>query len=117
MAIYANLSIDQGATFTSIVSVKTPDGFPFDLTDYTVEGQVRKSYFSTTSIPFDIIISNALAGTISLELSATVTATLKPGRYVYDILITNFSTNEVIRVIEGQVEVNPGVTRENTSGT
>lgn len=117
MAIYANLSIDQGATFTSIVSVKNPDGFAFNLTGYTVDGQVRKSYFSTTSIPFDIVISNASAGTISIELSAATTAAMKPGRYVYDIMITNTSTGEVIRVIEGQVEVNPGVTREDSSGS
>jgi hypothetical protein len=36
---------------------------------------------------------------------------MKPGRYVYDIEIKNGADGTITRVLEGQVEVTPGVTR------
>jgi len=48
--------------------------------------------------------------TIRLILSDTQTNSMKAGRYVYDVEITSPS-GEKTRVLEGQVEVTPGVTR------
>ena len=39
------------------------------------------------------------------------TATLKPGRYVYDVEITGTSPVETLRVLEGLVTVTPEVTK------
>jgi hypothetical protein len=36
---------------------------------------------------------------------------MKAGRYVYDVEITQTSSGAVTRVLEGQVEVTPGVTQ------
>jgi hypothetical protein len=36
---------------------------------------------------------------------------MKAGRYVYDVEITKTTTGEVTRIVEGQLEVRPGVTR------
>jgi hypothetical protein len=109
MAVYANLSIDQGSTFAATVTVEAPNGLTFDLTGYTARGQIRKTYTSTTAVSFITSIPAPTTGEIDLSLSATTTAGLKPGRYQFDIEITMGST--VQRVIEGQVEVNPRVTR------
>lgn len=109
MAVYANLSIDQGASFASTVTVEGPNGLLFDLTGYSVRGQIRKSYTSTTAVNFTAGITSPAAGEINISLSASTTATLKPGRYQFDIEIVNGAL--VQRVIEGQVEVNPRVTR------
>ena len=43
-------------------------------------------------------------------MTATESAVPKPGRYVYDIVITN-AASEKTRVVEGSVLVREGVTR------
>ena len=49
MAAIANLLVDQGATFTSTVTVFNTDDTLFNLTDYTVASQLRKSYSSSSA--------------------------------------------------------------------
>jgi hypothetical protein len=113
MAAVANLTIDQGASFSSSVTVKGLDGLPFDLTGYTAEAKMALGYTSTrtrTTITttFD---ADRTTGVISLSLTATQTAALDaPARYVYDIEITYTADSTVTRVIEGIITVRPNVT-------
>ena len=44
MAAIANLKIDQGASFSSDVTVTNSDGNVTDLTGYTTEAKMAKSY-------------------------------------------------------------------------
>lgn len=110
MAIYSNFTIDQGTTFLADIDVTDVDGDALNLNGYSVAGQMRKSYNSTTFTAFSASIHNATEGVLRIQLSAAVTGALKAGRYVYDVEITA-SDNTVTRVIEGQIEVTPGVTR------
>ena len=84
-----------------------------DLAGYTVAGQLRKTYTSTTSTAFTSSVFSASGGIVKISLNATTTNALKAGRYVYDVEITKTSTGEITRIIEGQLEVRPGVTRAN----
>jgi hypothetical protein len=110
MAIYSNLTVDQGSSFLAYVDVTDSSGNALDLNGYTVAGQIRKTYSSLTAVSFSATVSAATAGTISLALTDTVTNAMKPGRYVYDVEILN-SNGTRTRVLEGQVEVTPGVTQ------
>ena len=110
MAIYSNFTIDQGTTFSADIDVTDADGDILNLTGYTVAGQMRKSYNSTTFTAFSASVSNATGGVVTIGLSATQTNALKAGRYVYDVEITA-SDATVTRIVEGQIEVTPGVTR------
>ena len=110
MAIYSNFTIDQGTTFSANIDVTDAEGDVLNLTSYTVAGQMRKSYNSTTFTAFSASVSNATGGVVTIGLSATQTNALKAGRYVYDVEITA-SDATVTRIIEGQIEVTPGVTR------
>ena len=47
MAAIANLTIDQGATFSSDVTVKDANGNPFNLTGYTAAAKLAKGFAST----------------------------------------------------------------------
>ena len=47
MAAIANLTVDQGTTFTSDVTVKDANGNAFDLTGYTANAKMAKGYSST----------------------------------------------------------------------
>lgn len=108
MAIYANLTADQGSTFESSIDVTGSDGAALDLTTYTIRAQVRKSYNSSTAV--DFITTKDSSGRIGLSLSATQTGNMKAGRYVYDVEIESSSAT-VSRVLEGQLEITPRVTR------
>lgn len=109
MAIYSNLVIDQGSTFSADIDVTDSVGDPLDLTGYSVAGQIRTSYASSTAVDFSGSVYSATNGTVRIQLSATQTNAMKAGRYVYDVEIDNGSLT--IRIVEGQVEVRPGVTR------
>ena len=111
MAVYSDLSIDQGTDFIAEVIVDDTDGTTANLTGYTVAGQIRKTYSSTTKVDFTCTVTDASAGKISIALSNTQTNAMKAGRYVYDVEITKTSNSFKTRVIEGQVTVTPGVTQ------
>ena len=110
MAIYSNLSVDQGSTFTVQVEVTDINGDAFNLTGYTVAGQIRKSYNSINAVDFVAELYNAIGGVVSLTLSDTTTNGMKAGRYLYDVEVTS-PGGVVTRVIEGQLEIFAGVTR------
>lgn len=110
MALYTDISIDQGSTYSGRIPVVNNDGLPVDLTSFDARGQIRKSYASTSAINFDIVIDDPVSGVINLRLDPEVTQTLKAGRYVFDVEI--YDNTDVIRVSEGQVHVSPRVTRD-----
>jgi hypothetical protein len=106
MATYSNLFIDQGSDFSFNVDLSG-----VDLDNYTARGQIRKSYSSTTATDF-IIVINTNNDSLDISLLAADTSALKAGTYVYDVeVLSNDPTPIVTRVIEGQVFVNPRVTR------
>ena len=113
MAAIANLTIDQGATFSSDVTVKDANNNAFDLTGYTAEAKMAKGFQSTktrTSITCTIS-ADATTGVITLSLTADQTSSLEEGRYVYDLEITKTADSTVTRPIQGTVTVRPNVTR------
>tara|TARA_B100001113_G_C21063461_1_gene602256 strand:+ start:981 stop:1316 length:336 start_codon:yes stop_codon:yes gene_type:complete len=110
MAVYSNLTIDQGTDFSSNIDVTDADGDRFNLTGYTAKGQIRKSYQSSTAVDFTCTVSNAAAGIVTIALTAAQSNGMKAGRFVYDIEITS-SGGAKTRVLEGQVEITPGVTQ------
>ena len=113
MAAIANLIIDQGANFSSDITVKDANNNAFDLTGYTTEAKMAKGYASTrtrTSIT-STIATDSTSGVVALTLTAAQSATLDaPERYVYDVEITKTATGAVTRVIEGIITVRPNVT-------
>lgn len=110
MGTVTNLYIDQGATYNAIVQVFDDDDVVFNLTGYTANSQIRKNYATNTvAATFTANVLSPSNGTISLALTASQTANLKYGRYVYDVEI--YKDDTVLRPIEGIVVVYPQVTR------
>jgi hypothetical protein len=108
MATTKNLIIDQGATFTEYIEYLDNSKNPISLSGYTISSEMRRSYPAANSIVFTSAIIDAANGNVQVSLVASATANLKSGRYLYDVLAT--SGNIVLRIIEGIVTVNPGVT-------
>ena len=111
MAIYGNLFIDQGTTFSATIFVTDSNGDSLDLTGFTAKSQIRKTFSSNNFTEFQTSIPVPTNGEIILSLDAETSGTLKSGRFVYDVKLINDNTNEISRVVEGQVEVNPQVTK------
>ena len=112
MAVYvSNLTVDTGTTFSQIFTLESADtDSATDLTGFTATAQMRKHPGSSTATNFTTSIINATAGRIRVGLSTSQTATLKPGRFMYDVLIKD-TAGEVTRVLEGSVLVREGVTK------
>ena len=113
MAATANLRIDQGASFSTDVTVTNTDGTAFNLTGYTASAKMALGYTSTrTRTTFTTAIANdATTGVITLSLTADQTNNLEaPARYVYDVEILKTSDSTITRVIEGIITVSPSVT-------
>jgi hypothetical protein len=110
MAIKANIVIDQGTDFSSTIDLVDSDGVIFDLTGYTAAAQMRKNYTSSAATTFTTATSTT-TGVINLSLSNTSTGALEPGRYLYDVEITQTGSGNITRVVEGVATVTPGMTR------
>ena len=108
MATNKNLTIDQGADFTSYAQYIEILKNPISLVGYDVQAKLRKSYYSANSVSFTAALANGANGNVSISLTASQTANLN-GRYVYDIVAN--TANTILRIQEGIVTVNPGVTR------
>jgi hypothetical protein len=111
LAAYLELTLEQGANLTSVVTVNDAQGDAVNLTTYSAASQLRKSYYSSSANTLTATITGNANGEITLTMTAANTALLTPGRYVYDLVITNSTDNSKTRVIEGTAIVLPSVTR------
>ena len=109
-AAYTNLYIEQGATFSTSITLDDVYGDAYNLVGYTANSQIRKSYYSSNTTAIFQTSINSNTGSITLNLSAANTANIPAGRYVYDAKITDQSNN-VLRILEGIAEVLPSATR------
>lgn len=109
MAIKANLFIDQGADYSTSVNLMDDNDNVIDLTGYTANAQIRKTYSSSNAVNFGITIE-AANGVLVLSLTHAQTANMTPGRFVYDVIVTDVA-NVASRVVEGIVTLTPRVTK------
>jgi hypothetical protein len=110
LAAYSEIQVEQYATFSTTINVEDITGSALNLSGYSVNSSIRRSYYTNSSINFDAFVSAASNGEITISLSAANTSNLTPGRSLYDVVIT--APNGVkTRVVEGIVNILPGVTR------
>lgn len=117
-----DILIEQGASFELQFDVRSdptvdfPDGQAIDLTGVTVRSQIRPSADSSIVIAEfmgSVVEPAATSGIISIALPADVTQSIDTNKYtsgVYDVLIS-FPNALVRRIMMGEVEISPGVTR------
>lgn len=94
----ANFYVDQGTNFSTELDVFLESGLEADLTNYTFTAQARKSYSS--ALAFQMTIVPIDANTVSLEVYPADTATVDPGKYVYDVVIESPSGVKT-KLVEG----------------
>ena len=105
-----NFIMEQGATFTRQLTVKE-SGSALNLTGYSVASLMRSTHDSSTVAgTFTCTISNASGGIITMSMTASATGAIEEGIYVYDLEVTSGGST-VTRLLQGEVTVNPEVTR------
>lgn len=113
MAAEYNLYIDQGTTFSTQVTIADDFGNPVDLTSASLASQIRRSFIAKTAYPFTITVNDATSGIITLSLTATQTAAMTAGRYVYDAQYNIGGT--IVRFLKGLVTIFPASTQVTSS--
>ena len=110
-----DFTIEQGATFNLLLTWKIND-VAVNLTGYSARLQARVDVEDTETILSlttdangGITLGGAL-GTISLDRTATQTAVLQTGEFVYDLELQS-GGGQVTRLVQGQLTVSAEVTR------
>lgn len=111
MAMTAYLDVDQGSDFTVIIDLENDDSTPMDIRSVQIYSQFRKSYNSSTAYNFTCEIIDGANGKFSMKLPGSVSSTIRPGRYLYDVELYNSINNTKSRVVEGIVTINPEITK------
>jgi hypothetical protein len=113
-----NITCQQGATFQRQVTWTDSARDAYNLTGYTARMQVRSNVtsntiiatLSTTAGNTGTITLGGTTGTVDLLISATNTAALTAGQYVYDLELVS-GGGVVTRLLEGNFKVSAEVTR------
>ena len=107
-------AVYRGETLQRVFTYKDSDGVAVDLTGYSASMQVRKSLADGVALELSTVNSRitlgGAAGTVTLLVSATDTATIDVGQYFYDLELTSESS-VVTRLIEGRFQVKEAYTR------
>lgn len=105
-----NIIINQGTDFSRSFAIINLDRTARDLTGYTGNANLKKSLVSDINTQFSVNIYDPANGIIEISLTNDQTSNISFGRYLYDILITS-NTNAKERVVQGIVELSPGITK------
>jgi predicted MFS family arabinose efflux permease len=109
-----DFTIEQGATFNLLLTWKI-DGTPVNITNWTARLAARVDV-EDSEVILSLATSNGgitlggAAGTISLDQTATQTALLPGGTYVYDLELIS-AVGAVTRLVQGELDISPEVTR------
>ena len=94
-----NLIINVGEDFTEDLELFSADGTGVvDLTNFTAQSQLRKHPDSTKFVGIAVSITSPEEGKINISIADTVTSGIKPGRHVYDVLLTRPGGDKIIGV-------------------
>ena len=109
MSVYVrNLIINTHSDFSEDLELSQLAGKPTNLTGHTGASQMRKHPDSSTAYDFTVGITSAVDGELTLSMTDTTTATIKAGRYMYDLMLIRPNGDKTI-VVEGIVNVRSGI--------
>ena len=109
MSVYVNnLTINIGTDFVQTYDLYQSGGKVIDLTGYSAASSLRKHRDSNTAVSFVVGFPDRTNGKIKISIPSWTTSRLKPGRYVYDILMTKANGDKAI-IVEGTINARAGI--------
>lgn len=97
MAAKANIYIDRNTDFAVDLELFDDSGAPFDSRYNNFYASIKKLYSAQSEANFTIAKAD---GSITLSLDSTITRNLTPGKYQYDVLMTD-EDGDVFKIVEG----------------
>ena len=104
-----NLVIDQGCTFEKVITAQNSTSGNVTISSGTTAAKMRQSYYSSNNIT---ALTTAIAGSnVTISLTATQTAAVSSGNYVYDVEYTQSGGTIVERLAEGIITISSEATK------
>ena len=104
-----NLVIDQGCTFEKVITAQNSTSGNVTISSGTTAAKMRQSYYSSNNIT---TLTTAIAGSnVTISLTATQTAAVSSGNYVYDVEYTQSGGTIVERLAEGIITISSEATK------
>ena len=104
-----NIALDQGCTFEKVITAQNSTSGNVTISAGTCAAKMRQSYYSSNNIT---TLTTAVAGSnVTISLTATQTAAVSSGKYVYDVEYTQSDTTTVERVAEGIITISSEATK------
>ncbi len=120
LVTHEDIVINQGTDVAIELHLVYDSGSVYDLTNKSVASKMKRRYNDSSGDPATVSFNSIVAtpptdGIITLSLTNTQTDALETrGRYVYDVELsyTDSDSNTIIeRVLQGNIEVSPSVTK------
>lgn len=108
-----NICVNQHASYKLAVTITDSGSIPMDVTNWYISGSIKEKYTSTTAVAnFGVEPVLLVSGAFNIYLTPAQTALLTRPLYFYDVLaeVSGSSPPETVRLLEGEVSVDPGVT-------
>ena len=104
-----NFVLDQGATFEKTITAKNTAVGNVTISSGTTAAKLRQSTYSGNNI--HTFSTSESGSNVTISMTATNTANVSAGQYVYDIEYTQSDGTTVERLAEGVVTVSPQSTK------
>ena len=104
-----NFTLQRRSDHSIPLIFKDSSNNPINLTGFTVAAQVWDETRTTKYADFSVAYTDRSAGSVSISLTDTQTATFSPNVLRYDVLLTNGS-GEKEYYLEGTIFISEGYT-------
>lgn len=105
-----NITVERNVDYYISMYLKDQNRDPIDLTNQTVDAEIKQDYYFPTLTTFNIDVTHPGSGLIEMSLTAAQTAALHPGVLQYDILIKDNNDGTIQRILKGTVSVDTNIT-------
>ena len=104
-----NFVLDQGSTFEKTITAKNTAGGNVTISSGTTSAKLRQSTYSGNNI--HTFTTSITGSNVTISMTATNTANVAAGQYVYDVEYTQSDAITIERLAEGIVTVSPQSTK------
>ena len=104
-----NFVLDQGSTFEKTITAKNTAGGNVTISSGSTAAKLRQSTYSGNNI--HTFSTSDSGSNVTISMTATNTANVAAGQYVYDVEYTQSDAITIERLAEGVVTVSPQATK------
>ena len=110
MATRYDIAIDAGSTYAMQIQLEDDDGLPLSMVGCSAQSMIRYNYKDVSPAAIFTPLIDSVNGVLTLSLTPAQTASLTRAKGIFDVELT-FSDGTTQRLVEGQVIINPEVTK------